>query len=50
MEGEAHRVEQDDIVFLPPKVKHSLTNDGTEELRLLEIYAPGARDFVRVES
>ena len=50
VEGEVHRVEQDDIVFLPPKVKHSLTNDGTEELRLLEIYAPGAGDFVRVES
>ena len=49
VEGEVHEVEQDDVVFLPPKTRHSLSNPGTEELRLLEIYAPAGRDFVRVD-
>ena len=49
VEGEVHEIGKDDIVFLPPKVRHSLSNHGTEELRLLEIYAPGGSDTVRVD-
>lgn len=49
VEGEAHEISADDIVYLPPRVKHSLSNIGDEELRLLEIYAPGGKDFVRLE-
>lgn len=42
--GKAHRVVQDQAVFLPPGVKHSVANAGTTPLRLLEVYAPPAFD------
>ncbi len=39
-EGVQYRLVTDDIVFIPPGVKHSLSNVGEAELRLLEVYGP----------
>lgn len=44
IEDEQHEVPADHAVFIPPGVKHGVTNPGPEELRLLEIYAPPAFD------
>jgi mannose-6-phosphate isomerase-like protein (cupin superfamily) len=48
VEGEERIVEKDDIVFISPGTRHSLTSFPEEELRLLEIYAPAGKDFVPV--
>lgn len=49
VEGEEHELKQDDVVFMPPGTRHSLSIVGDEELRLLEIYAPAGQDFHVVE-
>jgi uncharacterized cupin superfamily protein len=46
IEGTAHTVQADDVVYLSQGTRHSLTNVGSDELRLLEIYAPAGHDFV----
>lgn len=46
VEKEERIVEKDDIVFIPPGTRHSLSSFPDEELRLLEIYAPAGKDFV----
>jgi mannose-6-phosphate isomerase-like protein (cupin superfamily) len=48
VEGEERIVEKDDIIFISPGTRHSLTSFPEEELRLLEIYAPAGKDFVPV--
>ena len=39
-DGEEYMLGQHDVVFIPPGVKHSLSVFGTDELVLIEIYAP----------
>jgi len=46
-EGQEHVLDPDHVVFIPPGTRHSLTNIGTEDLRVLEIYAPAGKDSVR---
>lgn len=36
-------------VFIPPNIPHAVWNDGDDEVRLLEIYAPPGADFVRLD-
>lgn len=48
LEGDEHVLEKDDIIFIPPGTRHSLSSFPDEELRLLEIYAPAGRDFMLV--
>jgi quercetin 2,3-dioxygenase len=49
IDGVDHPVEPGSAVFIPPGVPHSATNVGSEDARLLEIYAPVNVDFEEVE-
>jgi mannose-6-phosphate isomerase-like protein (cupin superfamily) len=37
------------VVFIPPMIPHGISNDGPEELVIMEIYAPAGADFQEVE-
>jgi mannose-6-phosphate isomerase-like protein (cupin superfamily) len=37
------------VVFIPPMVPHGISNEGDEELVIMEIYAPAGADFVEVD-
>ena len=39
-EGREYLLRADDVVFIPPGVKHSLSAHGSDDLVLVEIYAP----------
>ena len=39
-DGEEHILEKDDVVFIPPHTRHSLSQRGEAPLVLIEIYAP----------
>jgi len=45
---DAYVVGQGDFIFIPPGVPHAVHNSGSEDLRLIEIYAPSSIDFVEV--
>ncbi len=45
IEGEVHRIVQDDVVFIPAGVRHSLSNVSDRELVIYEIYAPAGQSF-----
>ncbi len=49
VEGEKYILEKDDVVFIPPGVKHAAGNGGTVPARVIEIYAPPGPDFHIVE-
>jgi mannose-6-phosphate isomerase-like protein (cupin superfamily) len=48
VEGEVHLIRENDVVYIPAGVKHSLSNLGNDVLEVFEIYAPSGRhmDFV----
>jgi mannose-6-phosphate isomerase-like protein (cupin superfamily) len=37
------------VVFIPPMVPHGISNEGAEELVIMEIYAPAGADFQEVD-
>ncbi|HUZ41861.1 MAG TPA: cupin domain-containing protein [Acidimicrobiales bacterium] len=37
------------VVFIPPMIPHAISNDGPEELVIMEIYAPAGADFQEVD-
>jgi mannose-6-phosphate isomerase-like protein (cupin superfamily) len=45
VEGEEHFAGANQVVFIPPGVRHATANAGDTPLRLIEIYAPGGPDF-----
>ena len=45
IEGDTFVIREDDVVYIPAGVKHSLSNLGTGVLELFEIYAPAGRQF-----
>ena len=45
VEGETHILKQDDVVYIPAGMKHSLTNAGHEPFEIFEIYAPAGEAF-----
>jgi mannose-6-phosphate isomerase-like protein (cupin superfamily) len=45
VEGEEYFAEPNQVVFIPPGVKHATGNAGDTPLRLIEIYAPPGPDF-----
>ena len=49
VEGEVHVIRENDVVYIPAGLKHSLSNLGDEVFEIFEIYAPSGRhmDFVR---
>jgi len=46
--GEVYTVEPGRVAFIPPNVPHAISNEGPEELVILEIYAPANADFQEV--
>lgn len=45
IEGSTHRLEADDVLFIPPGRVHATSNPGSEPARFIEIYAPAGADF-----
>ena len=45
VEGEMHIVREDDVIFIPAGMKHSLSNLGAEMFEIFEIYAPAGQHF-----
>ena len=42
---ETHTVREDDVIFIPAGMKHSLSNLGDSVLEIFEIYAPAGEHF-----
>lgn len=40
LDGATYEVKKDDVVFIPPNTRHSLTNVADEDLTVLEVYGP----------
>jgi mannose-6-phosphate isomerase-like protein (cupin superfamily) len=49
-EGVEHTLRKDDVVFIPPGVRHSLSARGDDNLVLVEIYTPLPAEFVPVDA
>jgi mannose-6-phosphate isomerase-like protein (cupin superfamily) len=45
VEGETHIVREDDVIFIPAGMKHSLSNPGDQPFEIFEIYAPAGSHF-----
>ena len=45
VEGETHVVREDDVIFIPACMKHSLSNLAEGVFEIFEIYAPAGRHF-----
>jgi mannose-6-phosphate isomerase-like protein (cupin superfamily) len=43
--GETHTVREDDVIFIPAGMKHSLSNLSDSVFEIFEIYAPAGRHF-----
>ena len=43
--NDTHVIVEDDVVFIPAGVSHSLSNVSGQQLELFEIYAPAGRNF-----
>jgi mannose-6-phosphate isomerase-like protein (cupin superfamily) len=48
VEAESYVIRENDVVYIPAGMKHSLSNRGCEVFEIFEIYAPAGRhmDFV----
>ncbi len=49
VEGETHVIRENDVVYIPAGMRHSLSNLGTEPFEIFEIYAPAGKSFDFVE-
>jgi len=51
IEGEENQVKEGDVMYIPPKEKHSLINRSDKDLRYLEFYTvpPVTADFHEVK-
>ena len=45
VEGEAHTIREDDVVYIPAGMKHSLQNVSDAPFEIFEIYAPAGAQF-----
>ncbi len=45
VEGETHVVREDDVIFIPAGMKHSLSNLADKPFEIFEIYAPAGAHF-----
>ena len=45
VEGETRTVREDDVIFIPAGMKHSLSNLGSGVFEIFEIYAPAGDHF-----
>lgn len=48
-EGQEYTLRKDDVVFIPPGVRHSLSARGDEDFVIVEIYTPIPAEFVPVD-
>ena len=48
VENEVHLIRENDVIYIPAGMKHSLSNLGNDVFEVFEIYAPAGRqmDFV----
>ena len=48
VEDKSYTIREDDVVFIPAGMRHSLSNLGSEVFEIFEIYAPSGKhmDFV----
>ncbi len=49
VEDQTYLIREDDVVYIPAGMKHSLSNLGAEPFEIFEIYAPAGRQFDFVE-
>jgi mannose-6-phosphate isomerase-like protein (cupin superfamily) len=45
VEGTSYAIREDDVVYIPAGMKHSLSNRGAEPFEIFEIYAPSGKHF-----
>jgi len=45
VEGASYVIREDDVVYIPAGMKHSLSNLGDEPFEIFEIYAPSGKHF-----
>ena len=45
VEGKTYLVRENDVVYIPAGMKHSLANLGTDVFEIFEIYAPSGQHF-----
>ena len=45
MDGETHVIRENDVVYIPAGMTHSLANLSGSVFELFEIYAPAGRQF-----
>ena len=45
VEGTIRVVREDDVIFIPAGMRHSLSNLGSEVFEIFEIYAPAGQHF-----
>lgn len=45
VEAETHVVREDDVIFIPAGLKHSLSNLSDDVFEIFEIYAPAGKHF-----
>lgn len=50
VEGEEFRLGANDVLFIPPGLRHATSNCGDGPARFIEIYAPSAPDFHLAEA
>lgn len=48
VEGQEYFAGPEQVVFIPPGLKHSTSNGGNTPLKLIELYAPLGADFHEV--
>jgi len=44
-EGETYVIRENDVIYIPAGIVHSLANHGEDVLEIFEIYAPAGRQF-----
>jgi mannose-6-phosphate isomerase-like protein (cupin superfamily) len=45
IEGKTHVIRENDVVYIPAGMKHSLANLSTDMFEIFEIYAPSGKHF-----
>lgn len=49
IEGQRHLLGPNDVAYIPPGLRHAVSNGGKSIARVLEIYAPPGPDFHSVD-
>jgi mannose-6-phosphate isomerase-like protein (cupin superfamily) len=49
VEDKTYVIRENDVVYIPAGMRHSLSNRGTQPFEIFEIYAPAGRQFDFIE-